>query len=134
VQIGFSGLPAANLVTEPGSWAVGPQSHPLVFPLGRAALQIYERVNQVAPITSRGRNRERLPISGPRPHGFTVDIMTLGGESGSPIFRADSPRTLSGFAFGRGVSTERTLHLLCFVLVAEAFANYRQSVPLISTA
>ena len=128
VQIGVSGLPAAKLVTEPGSWAVGTAIATAGFPLGRAALQIYERVNQVAPILRAGVIASVFPFPGPRPHGFTVDIMTLGGESGSPIFRADSPDVV-GLLHAGFNGTNITLAVPSF-LVAEAFANYRQSVPL----
>jgi hypothetical protein len=127
-QIGVSGLPAVNLVTEPDSWAVGTAIATAGFPLGRAALQIYGRVNQVAPILRAGVIASVFPFPAPRPHGFTVDIMTLGGESGSPIFLADSPDVV-GLLHAGFNGTNITLAVPSW-LVANAFANYRQSVPL----
>lgn len=127
-QIGVSGLPAANLATEPGSWPVGTAIATAGFPLGRTALAIYGRVNQVAPILRAGVIASVFPFPSPRPHGFTVDIMTLGGESGSPIFLADSPQVV-GLLHAGFNGTNITLAVPSW-LVAEAFANYRKSVSL----
>jgi len=135
-QIGVTGLPAASLATEPGSWSVGTAIATAGFPLGTQALAIYERVNQVAPILRSGLIASVFPFPSPRPHGFTIDIMTLGGESGSPIFLADSPQVLGvmtpqvvGLLHAGFNGTNITLAVPSW-LVAEAFENYRRSVPL----
>jgi hypothetical protein len=135
-QIGVSGLPAASLVTEPGSWPVGTAIATAGFPLGTQALAIYERVNQVAPILRSGVIASVFPFPSPRPHGITIDIMTLGGESGSPIFLADSPHVLGGMTpkvvglLHAGFNGTNITVAVPSWLVAEAFENYRRSVPL----
>jgi hypothetical protein len=135
-QIGVTGLPAASLVTQAGSWAVGTAIATAGFPLGTAALAIYERVNQVAPILRAGVIASVFPFPSPRPHGFTIDIMTLGGESGSPIFLADSPQVVGvltpqvvGLLHAGFDGTNITLAVPSW-LVAEAYENYRRNVPL----
>lgn len=62
--------------------------------------------------------------------------MTLGGESGSPIFLADSPQVLGvltpqvvGLLHAGFNGTNITLAVPSW-LVAEAFENYRRSVAL----
>jgi hypothetical protein len=35
-----------------------------------------------------------LPYDYPSPHGFTIDVMSQGGASGSPIFLTDQPRVI----------------------------------------
>lgn len=127
-QINVSGLPAASLVTEKNSWAVGTAIATAGFPLGTEALAIYERLNQVAPILRSGIIASVFPFPSPRPHGFTIDIMTLGGESGSPIFLADSPLVV-GLLHAGFNGTNITIAVPSW-LVAQAFENYRHVVPL----
>jgi hypothetical protein len=41
-----------------------------------------------------------FPYAVKHPHGFTIDIMTQGGESGSPVFKTDEPVALGMVAAG----------------------------------
>jgi S1-C subfamily serine protease len=127
-QINVSGLPAASLVTDSDSWNVGTPIATAGFPLGTDALEIYGRLNQVAPILRSGIMASVFPFPCPRPHGFTIDIMTLGGESGSPIFLTDSPNVV-GLLHAGFPGTNITLAIPSW-LVAEAFDNYMRSVAL----
>lgn len=123
-----TGLPAASLVTDKGSWNVGTHIATAGFPLGTNALAIYGRLNQVAPILRSGIIASVFPFPGPRPHGFTIDIMTLGGESGSPIFFTDSPNVV-GLLHAGFNRTNITLAVPSW-LVDQAFQHYRKSVEL----
>src|SRR5205085_639410 len=49
---------------------------------------------QMTPILRQGIIASVFPFPCPTPHGFTIDVMTLGGESGSPIFRKDRPEVI----------------------------------------
>lgn len=91
VQLNVQGLPAVTLATEPNTLRIGMPVATAGFALGTDALVVYGGVNQVTPILRRGIVASLYPFPCPKPHGFTIDIMTLGGESGSPIFFADSP-------------------------------------------
>jgi S1-C subfamily serine protease len=46
-------------------------------------------MNQFVPFLRKGIISSVFPFPGPSPHGFTIDVMTQGGESGSPIFRCE---------------------------------------------
>ena len=35
-----------------------------------------------------------LPFLCPHPHGFTIDVMSQGGASGSPVFLTDAPKVV----------------------------------------
>lgn len=132
VQLNVSEIPAMSLAIEAGSWEVGTAIATAGFPLGEQALAIYGRVNQVAPILRQGIIASVYPFPCPRPHGFTIDVMTLGGESGSPIFRA-SDGTVVGLLHAGFNGTNITLSLPSW-LVAQAFDQYLASVPLDFTA
>ncbi len=122
------GLPPAALVTEPGSWAAGTPIATAGFPLGTKGLAIYGQLNQVAPILRSGIIASVYPFPCPRPHGFTIDIMTLGGESGSPIFLVDSGKIV-GLLHAGFNGTNITLAAPSW-LVAEAFDHYLRAVSL----
>ncbi len=128
VQINVSGLPPTALVTKRGSWVAGTPIATAGFPLGTRALAIYGQLNQVAPILRSGIIASVYPFPCPRPHGFTIDIMTLGGESGSPIFLVDSGEIV-GLLHAGFNGTNITLAAPSW-LVAEAFDHYLRTVPI----
>lgn len=127
-QLNVSGIPALPLATADGTWSVGRSIATAGFPLGEQALVIYDRVNQVAPLLRAGVIASVYPFPCPRPHGFTVDIMTLGGESGSPIFRAEEPVAV-GLLHAGFDATNITLAVPSW-FVAQAFDAYLKSAPL----
>jgi S1-C subfamily serine protease len=60
------------------------------FPMGRDALLDGGQLDQIGPTLQRGIVSAVLPFPSESPHGFTVNVMTQGGASGSPIFLADA--------------------------------------------
>jgi hypothetical protein len=52
------------------------------------------KASQVSPFARRGIISSVLPCPCADPHGFSVDILSEGGASGSPIARADDPRVI----------------------------------------
>lgn len=127
-QLNVRGLPAVALATQEGSWDVGRPIATAGFPLGKDALAIYGRVNQVAPILRAGIIASVYPFPCPRPHGFTIDIMTLGGESGSPIFGVDDVIGV-GLLHAGFEGTNITLAIPSW-FVAQALDAYLASTPL----
>jgi S1-C subfamily serine protease len=127
-QLNVDGLPAVSVVRDKGSWEVGTAIATAGFPLGTRALAIYGKINQVAPILRSGIIASVYPFPCPRPHGFTIDIMTLGGESGSPIFLRDSPKVV-GLLHAGFNGTNITLAVPSW-LVAQACDHYMKTVPL----
>lgn len=128
VQIKASGLPAMHLETDLGNWEIGTEVGTAGFPLGEQALAIYGKLNQVGPILRHGVVASVYPFPCPRPHGFTIDVMTLGGESGSPIFRAADGNVL-GLLHAGFDNTNITLAIPSW-FVAQAFDSYLKNAPL----
>ncbi|MHB0970967.1 MAG: S1 family peptidase [Thermoanaerobaculia bacterium] len=126
VQLKCSGLPAMQLVTEKHSWEIGTSVGTAGFPLGKDAMVIYGKLNQVGPILRQGVIASTYPFPCPRPHGFTIDVMTLGGESGSPIFRAEDGKVL-GLLHAGFDHTNITMAIPSW-LVAQAFEQYANGV------
>jgi hypothetical protein len=127
-QLNVGGLPALPLISQEGSWEVGRPIATAGFPLGTTALAIYGTINQVAPILRAGVIASVFPFPCPKPHGFTIDIMTLGGESGSPIFLTDSADAV-GLLHAGFDGTNITLAVPSWI-VAQAFDYYLARAPL----
>lgn len=119
LQLKVRDLSPLALATEYWSWEIGTPIATAGFPIGTQALVIYGNVNQVTPILRQGVIASVFPFPCPTPHGFTIDIMTLGGESGSPIFRQDRPEVV-GLLHAGFDNTNITLALPS-LLLAEAY-------------
>lgn len=101
LQLDVCDVPALKLETEKNSWRIGMSIATAGYAMGEAALLAYERVNQITPLLRHGIISSVYPYPAPNIHGFTTDIMTQGGESGSPFFLPNSPTVIglldSGF-------------------------------------
>ena len=108
VQLGVRDLPSLTFCTEPNAIRVGVDVAFAGFPLGSDGLLL--RIDDQPPIVVQGAPFLRHgiissvhPCPCPQPHGFSVDVMSHGGASGSPIFRRDDPQSTSpGAARTRG--------------------------------
>jgi hypothetical protein len=60
------------------------------FPLGSNPLLVYGNVNQLTPTLRHGIVSGVFPFDVPYAHGFTIDVMSQGGASGSPVFDPES--------------------------------------------
>lgn len=87
-------LPALKLQTEENSWRVGMSIATAGYAMGKSALILYGRVNQINPFLRQGVVSSVFPYPAPKPHGFSMDIMTQGGESGSPVFLPDTDKVV----------------------------------------
>jgi transcriptional regulator with XRE-family HTH domain len=94
VQLNAKDLPAVTLAAEPNTLRAGMPVATAGFPLGTDPLVGYGHVTQLSPFLRQGIVSSLYPFPCPNPHGFTVDIMTQGGASGSPVFLADSPEVV----------------------------------------
>ena len=103
LQLDVCEVPALKLETEKNSWRVGMSIATAGYAMGDAALVAYGKINQITPLLRHGIISSVYPYPAPSPHGFTTDIMTQGGESGSPFFLPDSPTVIglldSGFDY-----------------------------------
>ncbi|MBV8520461.1 MAG: trypsin-like peptidase domain-containing protein [Acidobacteria bacterium] len=119
LQLKVRGLKPVTLATDHWSWEVGTPVATAGFAIGAQAMVIYGNINQMTPILRQGVIASVFPFPCPTPHGFTIDIMTLGGESGSPIFRQDRPEVV-GLLHAGFDNTNITLALPS-LFVAEAY-------------
>ena len=96
VQIDIQGLPFLEVCGDSNVLEVGLEIATLGFPMGDIPLSPYdpERASQISPFARRGIVSSVLPCACPDPHGFSIDILSEGGASGSPIFRTDDPKVI----------------------------------------
>src|SRR5260370_38364128 len=62
--------------------------------MGTPALTAPGSVHQLSPFLQRGIISAVLPFPCQAPHSFVINLMRLGGASGSPVFLTDSPRVI----------------------------------------
>ena len=64
------------------------------YPMGTDALMAPGYLHQVTPTLQKGIISAILPFFCPTPHAFTINIMTQGGASGSPVFIPDTGKVI----------------------------------------
>lgn len=102
VQLRARDLPVLPLADEANVLRVGIEIATAGFPLGTDALTPFEGISQLTPFLRHGIISSVLPFPCPYPHGFTIDIMSQGGASGSPIFLHDEPKAVGILHAGFG--------------------------------
>ena len=127
IQLDVRGVPALELATDYWSWRVGMPVATAGFAMGNAALIIYGTINSITPLLRHGILSSVFPFPCPTPHGFTTDIMTQGGESGSPIFWTDRP-VVVGLLHAGFDHTNITIALPSLI-VTEAYRAILERVP-----
>jgi hypothetical protein len=128
IQLNVCDVPALELATDLQTLEIGMPIATAGYALGHHALTGFGKVLQLTPMLRHGIVSSLYPFPCPSPHGFTVDIMTQGGESGSPIFMTDSP-TVVGLLYSGFDGTNITVALPSPVLSA-SLNNYLATVPL----
>jgi len=80
------------------------------YPTGDDLLTAPGHLHHISPTLQRGIVSAVLPFASRYPHALMVDIMTLGGESGSPVFQPHTGRVVgmvcSGFTDDLSTSIE----------------------------
>jgi S1-C subfamily serine protease len=123
VQLDATGLRPLQLAKDEGSWRTGTKVAIAGFPLGTKPLEIFQKVTQIMPFLKHGIISSVFPFPCPFPHGFSTDILTQGGNSGSPVFRTDSPIVL-GMHEGVVEGADNITLAIPSNLIAVAFAQY----------
>ncbi|HLG19784.1 MAG TPA: serine protease [Bdellovibrionota bacterium] len=113
IQLDACELPPLKLSTEGDALQVGMPVATAGYPLGTSAITVFGQVNQAMPFLRHGIVSSMFPFPTKHPHGFTIDVMSQHGASGSPIFRTDTPEVV-GILYGglpnhKGESTNITL-------------------------
>ena len=91
VTLNIQNVPVLPLAEQPYLLRPGLEVATAGFPLGDAALLTEAIVGQLAPFVRLGIVSSVMPFDPPFPHGFTIDVMSQGGASGSPIFLKEKP-------------------------------------------
>jgi S1-C subfamily serine protease len=96
VQIDLQALPAIEICSDSHVIEVGLEVATLGFPMGDVPLTPYDqgKASQISAFARRGIISSVLPCACADPHGFSIDILSEGGASGSPIFRTNDPRAI----------------------------------------
>ena len=88
LQVNASDLPAVHLdISIP---AEGSSIAFAGYPLGDHLLTAPGYLHQINPTLKSGIISAILPFPGQHPHAFLLDVMTQGGDSGSPLFLANT--------------------------------------------
>lgn len=128
IQLNVCDVPALELAADLHTLVIGMPIATAGFPLGEEALTGYGRVLQFTPMLRHGIISSLYPFPCPSPHGFTIDIMTQGGESGSPIFLTDSPKVV-GLLYA-GFNNSNITIALPSTMLSDALGSYLSTVPL----
>lgn len=99
VQLGVRDLPALSFRADPNAIRTGMSVAFAGFPLGSHGLML--RIEdqeailvQMMPFLRHGIISSVHPFPCPQPHGFTIDVMSHGGASGSPLFAYEDSAVL----------------------------------------
>jgi S1-C subfamily serine protease len=133
VQLNVKDLPSLRLATEAGSWAIGTSVAILGYPLGTVPLELFGKVTQLMPSLKHGIIGSVQPFPCPRPHGFSTDILTQGGNSGSPVFLTDDP-TVVGIHKGVVTGAENMTLAVPSYLISYALDKFLASGNLQDTS
>jgi Trypsin-like peptidase domain len=94
VDVKAKGLPVVELMPDASKVREGVEVGALGYPSGSDLLTPPGWLHHVGPTLQKGIVSAVLPFRCPAPHSFLVEIMSLGGASGSPVFLADDPRAI----------------------------------------
>lgn len=89
VKVKLKGLPALS-VESSLEIKEGMEVGTAGFPMGTDALVAPGWLHQITPTLQRGIVSAVLPFACEAPHGFSINVMTQGGASGSPVFLSDT--------------------------------------------
>lgn len=91
VHVRARGLPALEISNE-DHVVEGTELATAGYPMGTDALTAPGYVHQITPTLQRGIVSAVLPFECEKPHAFTINVMTQGGASGSPVFDPETGR------------------------------------------
>jgi hypothetical protein len=94
VRVKAKGLPRIELEPSTDKLVEGVEVGTIGYPMGTEALRAPGWVHQFCPFLQRGIISAILPIRCKSPHSFVINLQSLGGASGSPVFLAESGRVI----------------------------------------
>ena len=94
VHVKAKGLPKVELLADTSVLREGVEVATVGFPMGTRALTAPGWLHQLSPFLQRGVISAVLPFVCAAPHSFVINLMSIGGASGSPVFLTDSPKVI----------------------------------------
>ena len=94
VHVKAKGLPRLELLASTDVLHEGTEVATIGFPMGTQALSAPGWVHQYGPFLQRGVISAILPFACKAPHSFVINVMGMGGASGSPVFLSDNPKAI----------------------------------------
>jgi hypothetical protein len=90
VRVKAKGLPKAELDGGIDQLVEGTEVGTIGYPMGTPALKAPGWLHQFGPFLQRGIISAILPTRCKSPHSFVINLMSMGGASGSPVFMASN--------------------------------------------
>ena len=94
VRVKAKGLPYVQLEGNTDKLIEGAEVGTIGFPMGTDALRAPGWVHQFGPFLQRGIISAILPTRCRVPHSFVINLLSLGGASGSPVFLAETGKVI----------------------------------------
>jgi len=94
VKVKARGLPSVELLSATDALREGVEVATVGFPMGTEALTAPGWPHQLGPFFQRGIISAVLPFVCRAPHSFVINVMSMGGASGSPVFLTDSAKVI----------------------------------------
>jgi len=132
VHVKAKGLPAVELLSDTDMLREGVEVATVGYPMGTDALSAPGWVHQCGPFLQRGIISAVLPFVCKAPHSFVINIMSMGGASGSPVFLSSSPKVIGILNAGLQNGYETVSEILGEVVrlgITNAPTNFSYVVP-----
>jgi hypothetical protein len=94
VRVKAKGLPRVELEGNTDKLIEGVEVGTIGYPMGTDALRAPGWSHQFGPFLQRGIISAILPTRCKTPHSFVINLQSLGGASGSPVFLAETGRVI----------------------------------------
>lgn len=107
VHVKVRGLPAVQ-IDSTSVLEEGVEVATAGFPMGTDALTAPGWLHQLTPTLQRGVCSAVLPFACPTPHGYSINVMSQGGASGSPVFSCETGKII-GVLYGGLTDVDVTL-------------------------
>lgn len=112
VHVKAKGLPRIELLSTTEALREGVEVATVGFPMGTEALTAPGWLHQYGPFLQRGIISAILPFVCKAPHSFVINVMSMGGASGSPVFLTDSPKAVGILNAGLLSANDTVSHIL----------------------
>jgi len=132
VHVKARGLPKIELLATTETLREGVEVATIGFPMGTEALTAPGWLHQHGPFLQRGIISAVLPFVCKAPHSFVINVMSMGGASGSPVFLTDSPKAIGILNAGLLTANETVSQILGAPVrlgITQTSTNFSYVVP-----